>query len=165
MFLNRYGATFWIKVPCYTFDSTPQNVLITVDHCSALFRHLIRLCSCLFVKLLLIRYFQYLFTFLIFCAFRIGSFNLDILSVTLTVYYSMRKLRLSRRWRFKSSSSGLWRHVVVWYDEDGGSKIVRNVVLLPQHYTASQPRRPRREIYYPFKNAVNLLNFCMSCNA
>jgi hypothetical protein len=32
----------------------------------------------------------------------------------------MRDLRLSRRWRFKSRSSGLW-----------------------QHYTASQPRRPR----------------------
>jgi hypothetical protein len=29
--------------------------------------------------------------------------------------------------------------------EDGGSKVLRNVDILPQHYTASQPRRPRLE--------------------
>jgi hypothetical protein len=29
--------------------------------------------------------------------------------------------------------------------EDGGSMVLRNVGILPQHYTASQPRRPRLE--------------------
>jgi len=29
--------------------------------------------------------------------------------------------------------------------EDGGSKILLNVDILPQHYTASQPRRPRHK--------------------
>jgi hypothetical protein len=27
--------------------------------------------------------------------------------------------------------------------EDGGSKVLRNVGILPQHYMASQPRTPR----------------------
>jgi hypothetical protein len=31
--------------------------------------------------------------------------------------------------------------------EDGGSKILRNVSMLPQQYTALQPRRHRLEIY------------------
>jgi len=29
---------------------------------------------------------------------------------------TVRDMRLSRRWRFKSRSSGLWRRVVLWYD-------------------------------------------------
>jgi hypothetical protein len=37
--------------------------------------------------------------------------------------------------------------VVVGYQrfrvEDGGSKDLRSVHIIPQHYTASQPRRPR----------------------
>jgi len=32
--------------------------------------------------------------------------------------------------------------------EDGGSKVIRNVGILPQHYTASQPRSPRPKILY-----------------
>jgi hypothetical protein len=32
--------------------------------------------------------------------------------------------------------------VVVGYPEDGGSKVLRNVGILPQHYTASESRRP-----------------------
>jgi hypothetical protein len=32
------------------------------------------------------------------------------------------------------------------HPEDGGSLDLRNVGILPQHYTASQPRRPRLEI-------------------
>jgi hypothetical protein len=47
-------------------------------------------------------------------------------------------LRLSERWRFKLSSSGLWR--LHFRGEDGGSMVLRNVDILPQHYTASQPR-------------------------
>jgi hypothetical protein len=30
----------------------------------------------------------------------------------------MRDLRFPRRWKFKSSSSELWRHVVLWYDNN-----------------------------------------------
>jgi hypothetical protein len=34
---------------------------------------------------------------------------------------------------------------VFWFvtpqSEDGGSKLLRNVGIIPQHYTASQPRR------------------------
>jgi len=46
---------------------------------------------------------------------------------------------LSLRWRFKSRSSGLWRlHLQGEVDpEDGGSKALRNVGILPQHYTTS----------------------------
>jgi hypothetical protein len=36
-------------------------------------------------------------------------------------------------------------------DEDGGSMDLRNVGILPQHYTASQPIRPRLEISAPCK--------------
>jgi hypothetical protein len=34
------------------------------------------------------------------------------------------------------------------HSEDGGSMALRNVDILPQHYTASQPRRPRRECFW-----------------
>jgi hypothetical protein len=34
----------------------------------------------------------------------------------MTVKTTKRDLRFSRRWRFKSRSSGLWRRVVIWYD-------------------------------------------------
>jgi len=36
---------------------------------------------------------------------------------------------------------------VLWIvtPEDGGSMVLRNDGILPQHYTASQPRRPRLE--------------------
>jgi len=33
--------------------------------------------------------------------------------------------------------------LVEYQREDGGSKVLRNVGMLPQHYTASEPRRPR----------------------
>jgi hypothetical protein len=32
------------------------------------------------------------------------------------------------------------------HPEDGGSKFLRNVGVLQQHYTASQPRRPQLEL-------------------
>jgi len=31
--------------------------------------------------------------------------------------------------------------------EDGASKILRNFCILPQHYTASQPRRTRLDLH------------------
>jgi len=55
--------------------------------------------------------------------------------------FFVRDLRFSRRWRFKSRSSGLWGHVVMWWKwRQQGPPIFG---ILPQHYTASQPRRPR----------------------
>jgi len=36
-------------------------------------------------------------------------------------------------------------HDQLLHPEDGGSVDLRNVVILPQHHTASQPRRPRLE--------------------
>jgi hypothetical protein len=35
-----------------------------------------------------------------------------------------------------------------FHHEDGGSMDLRNVGILPQHYTASEPRRPRLETQY-----------------
>jgi hypothetical protein len=46
-------------------------------------------------------------------------------------------LKLSQWSRFKSRSSGLWRH--------GGSTDLWNKGILPQHYMASQPRRTQLE--------------------
>jgi len=58
---------------------------------------------------------------------------------------SMRDMGYSQRWRFKSRSSGLWLRVVlsvvVGYQCDEGNVGLRNADILPQHYTASQPRR------------------------
>jgi hypothetical protein len=34
------------------------------------------------------------------------------------------------------------------HTEDGGNMTVRNVGILLQHYMASQPRRPRRELHH-----------------
>jgi len=42
--------------------------------------------------------------------------------------------------------------------EDGGSKVIRNVGILPRHYTASQPRRPQRESSSPSKFQILHLN-------
>jgi hypothetical protein len=35
--------------------------------------------------------------------------------------------------------------------EDGGIKVLRNIGILPQHYTALQLRRPRREFSSQWK--------------
>jgi len=59
------------------------------------------------------------------------------------------KLRFWRRWSFKSRGSGLWRKRfggLCWYHHHGevnleAASTSRNVGILPQHYTASQPRR------------------------
>jgi len=51
----------------------------------------------------------------------------------------MGDLTFSRRWIFRSSSSGLWR------SEDGGRTDRWNVGFL-HHYTASQPRRPQPDV-------------------
>jgi hypothetical protein len=40
------------------------------------------------------------------------------------------------------------------HSEDGGSKILRNVGILPHHYTASQPRRARLESSSPWKTQI-----------
>jgi hypothetical protein len=49
--------------------------------------------------------------------------------------FTLVDMRFSQRWKFMSLSSGLWR------PEDRRSKCIRNVGILPRHYTASQPRR------------------------
>jgi hypothetical protein len=43
----------------------------------------------------------------------------------------------------------MWRTLLPLHPEDGGSKVLRSVDTLPQHYTASQPRRPRHERLLP----------------
>jgi hypothetical protein len=57
----------------------------------------------------------------------------------------MQVSRLSQRWRFRSRSFGLWRHIVLWYDHAASIFWVDiwNIGILPQLYTASQPRRSR----------------------
>jgi hypothetical protein len=62
----------------------------------------------------------------------------------------MRELRCSWRRKFKSRSSGSWRRAVMRYDLDVSEDVAASIFLwndghLRQHYTASQPRRPRRE--------------------
>jgi hypothetical protein len=52
------------------------------------------------------------------------------------------------RWCLKSRSSGLWRRVVLWQDTNFSEVRTspwrwRQHGILPQHYMASQPRRPR----------------------
>jgi len=41
-----------------------------------------------------------------------------------------------------------------FHPEDGGTKVLRNVGFLPQHYTASQPRSPRFEFDFSFVQSV-----------
>jgi len=40
------------------------------------------------------------------------------------------------------------------HPEDGGSKVFRNVGILPRRYTASQPKRLRHETLPPWKPLV-----------
>jgi hypothetical protein len=44
------------------------------------------------------------------------------------------------------------------HPEDGGSKALRNADILPQHYTVSQPRRPRLESSQPWKPKTSHLH-------
>jgi len=46
-------------------------------------------------------------------------------------------LKFPQRWRY--IFSGLWR--------SESSRVLRNAGILPHHYTASQPRRPRHRIF------------------
>jgi hypothetical protein len=39
--------------------------------------------------------------------------------------------------------------------EDGSNNVPRNVSILPQHYTASQPRKPRLESLPPWKPQIS----------
>jgi hypothetical protein len=84
----------------------------------------------------------------------------------------IRDTRFQRR-RFMSRSSGLWRRVVLRYDtsvsgEHGGSSVLRNVGILPQQYTASRPRRPRRglctEIWSYSRTNFWIIVFSTCCN-
>jgi len=68
------------------------------------------------------------------------SFNIYV-STTETVYYRMR-------WedaRFEFFRGGEDSVRVLLRCEDGGCMALWNYGILPQHYTASQPRRPRPE--------------------
>jgi len=51
------------------------------------------------------------------------------------------------------------------HPEDGGSKVIGKVDILPQHYMASQPRRPTFEISLPWKhcNLHQALQNTLSC--
>jgi hypothetical protein len=40
------------------------------------------------------------------------------------------------------------------HPEDGGSRVLRNIRILPQHYAASRPRRPRLESSQPWKSHI-----------
>jgi len=53
----------------------------------------------------------------------------------------LRILTLSWRWYFKSWPSGLWLHVTFGRSMLPPSSEWSNVIILPQHYTGSQPRR------------------------
>jgi hypothetical protein len=46
------------------------------------------------------------------------------------------------------------RHFIL-HPEDGSSKMLRNVSILPEHYAASQPRRPRLEASPPWKFRIS----------
>jgi len=72
--------------------------------------------------------------------------KLHMWKLTYAKFSSMKwNLRFSQLWRLMFSSE-LWCCVLMWQDtstlEDGGSKVVSNVGILPHHYIVSQPRRP-----------------------
>jgi len=54
--------------------------------------------------------------------------------------------------------------IYVLHPEDGGSMVLRNVGILPQHYTASQRRKSRLESLPPwkFQNSAYLSRNCLS---
>jgi len=45
------------------------------------------------------------------------------------------------------------------HPENGGNKVLRNVGILPQHCTASHPRRPRLKSR---SNSIHTTSFCIS---
>jgi len=40
-----------------------------------------------------------------------------------------------------------------FHPEDGGNKVLQNIVILPQHYTASKTRRHQPEFYQTMKTS------------
>jgi len=53
---------------------------------------------------------------------------------------------------------GLWCCVVLGQDTNlpvGSNKVFQNVGIIPQHYTASQPRRPQLESSPPWKPQIS----------
>jgi hypothetical protein len=46
-------------------------------------------------------------------------------------------------------------NLIPLHPENGGSMALRNVGILPQHYTASKPRRPRFESSPPWKPHIS----------
>jgi len=44
----------------------------------------------------------------------VGFSDMDWIHLTLVCFMNMRDSKFSRRWRFKSRCSGLWRRVVLW---------------------------------------------------
>jgi len=64
--------------------------------------------------------------------------------------FLMPDLSFSRLWRFKSSSGlydAVWCYgsIPTIHPEDGGRILLRNVDKLLQHYTVSEPKRPRHD--------------------
>jgi hypothetical protein len=52
------------------------------------------------------------------------------------------KERISQGGRYKSRSSGMWRHILMWWNKSlvspfSGSKFLRNVGILLHHYMVS----------------------------
>jgi len=50
---------------------------------------------------------------------------------------------------------------LVLHAEDGGIMDLRNAGILPQHYTASQPRRPRLDTRRLFGNGLSTESVCV----
>jgi hypothetical protein len=88
----------------------------------------------------------------------LSSHNTDLQWICLSVSVGsmLVSVHLHLYIRLKSRSSGLWcgriptfrrssLHPFSLQSDDGGSMVLRNVDILPQHYTASQPRRTRLE--------------------
>jgi len=57
--------------------------------------------------------------------------------------------------KINSSRSLLPRSSGFCRPEDGGSKIIRNVDIIPQHYTTSQPRKLPFESSLPWKIQIS----------
>jgi len=75
---------------------------------------------------------------------------------------NLRELRKLRKVSSRGPLAWLWCRVV--HTEDGGRMGLRNVGIQPQHYTASQPRRPRLEISSPQKASylAHVKSVCIS---
>jgi len=87
----------------------------------------------------------------------------DLLFITFPITYHIRGL--SSHFRTSGSVTSARKHfycyetIAEFHPEDGGSKVVRNIGILPLQYTVSQSRTPRLEFLPPWKPQISNTKF------